>query len=73
MAFVKWLITLVIKTLVSFLWGKGEDYAKERAEQVAEDKKTEARNLSAREKNEAAVTPEEREAAADEIFRNFDR
>lgn len=70
MAFLQGLIAKILQLFLDYFWGKITDYFKKREAQKAADKETEDRNKAARERLEQAETPEEREEAAGEIFRN---
>ncbi len=64
------LLTSIAEMLIRWAYGDIQTYIEKRAAQVAADKETEEKNAAAREKNEKAVTPEERDEAAGDIFRN---
>lgn len=67
------ILTTLLKTVLEFLWGKLYGWWKERSALKKEEKVIEEENSVIREKLEKAETPEEREAAADEIFKRFDK
>lgn len=72
MAFLQGVLAKVVEWLLQFLWGKAEDYKKAKDAQDEAGKEIEDKNKAVREKNESAVTPEERDAAAGAVFDHYD-
>jgi hypothetical protein len=70
MAFLEGLALKIIELIINKIWGDFAAYQKAREAQRAAQKEIEDRNRAAREKLERADTPEEREDAAGDIFRN---
>lgn len=72
MSFLSWLLKTVLEFIANFFWGKLKDYEKAKEAQDEERKRIEEKNKKVADKNEQAETPEEREDAAGDIFKNFD-